>query len=206
LPKIFEITQNVGIKISPAFDYEEVKTLPGNPEIEIISEKNECKVAMLWFGEFKTCERRATCFIDGSIFTFIDDDSDADNDFDATIKKYIYEPNKAIIKAHLITEIAASIGVRRLDDNLAYLSGNNLVVHPYARVFEVLSYTIFSKKATMQMLKENRIERVNIMTRRFPVEITELFKIFKLKEGGEFFLIFTTVVGKRISILTRVIK
>jgi SAM-dependent methyltransferases related to tRNA (uracil-5-)-methyltransferase len=62
LPQLFAITHNVAVKISPAFDYEELKALSEEPEIEIISENNNCKVAMLWFGEFKTANRRATGF------------------------------------------------------------------------------------------------------------------------------------------------
>jgi len=63
-PNRLEVTENICIKISPAFDYEEVFKLPGDPEIEIISENNNNKGAFLWFGEFKNAKRKATILDD----------------------------------------------------------------------------------------------------------------------------------------------
>jgi hypothetical protein len=86
LPKLFEVTHNVAVKISPAFDYDELKDLPEEPEIEIISENNNCKVAMLWFGDFKTAKLRATGFKKDQFFSFTDDGSVAEF---SKVKKYL---------------------------------------------------------------------------------------------------------------------
>jgi len=94
LPQLFEVTHNAAVKLSPAFDYEELKQLPEEPEIEIISEDNSCKVAILWFGEFKTANRRATGFRKEEFFSFIDEPN-VIADF-SKVKIYLYVPNKAI--------------------------------------------------------------------------------------------------------------
>lgn len=51
------------------------------------------------------------------------------------------------------------------------------------------------------------INRANIISRGFPVKIEELYKKLKLKEGGDLFLIFTTInKSNRYYILTKLEK
>lgn len=205
LPKMLAVTANVGIKISPAFDYDEIAKLPEMPEIEVISEDNVCKVAMLWFGRLKTCARRATCFVGDEVFSFVDDDESRKKVLFADKPlTYIYEPNKAIIKAHLVEEIAGRFSLSKLDQHIAYLTGNEpLSDEKILRTLKVLEFGEFSLKKIQALLKNKNILRVNIITRRFPVEITELYKKLKIKEGGEVFLIFTTLKNnQRYFILT----
>jgi len=209
IPKLLKVTPNIGIKISPAFDYAEISNLPEIPEIEIISEDNVCKVAMLWFGEFKTCARRATMFISGEIITY-ESGTEIDLKFSDKPLTYIYEPNKAIIKAHLINEISQKFSLHKLDPNIAYLTSDNLVSEKIFRVMKVIEYGEYSLKKVQAMIKENKaikdLKRANIISRAFPVKIEELYKKLKLKEGGDLFLIFTTIKDKRYFILTNKIS
>lgn len=203
LSKIIRVTTDIGIKISPAFDYSEVSQLPGDPEIEIISENNVCKVAMLWFGSFKTCRRRATCFIGNEVYTYNDNPSLKKV---ATISElplaYIYEPNKAIIKAHLLDEIVEKYSLHKLDPNIAYLTGDKInETEKIFRVLKVIVHGEYSLKKIQSLLKENEAVkiagRINIITRRFPVKIEELYKRLKIKEGGDLFLILTSLKNDR---------
>lgn len=193
LPKLFLITKNVAVKISPAFDYEELKELPEEPEIEIISEDNNCKVAMLWFGDFKTCDRRATGFKKEESFSITNNNSQADF---GDIKKYLYEPNKAISKAHLIDEIAVQYNLNKIDSKLSFLSANNLVAQDdkiTLRKLEVLESGNFSLKQFQSFWKKKKIERAEIICKHFKMTADELRKRLKIKEGGEHVLILTTL-------------
>jgi len=209
LPKIFAVTHNVGIKISPAFDYSEIALLPEEPEIEIISEDNVCKVAMLWFGKFKTCQRRATMFIKDTMVSSesVETEAGVAIKFSSIPLAYIYEPNKALIKAHLINEIAQKFSLQKMDPDIAYLTSDKLVKNNIFRTMKVLEYGDYSLKKVQAMVKENeaikKTNRANIISRGFPISNEELYKRLKLKEGGPLFLIFTTLKGKRYYILTR---
>ena len=194
LPQLFAITHNVAVKISPAFDYEELKDLPEEPEIEIISENNNCKVAMLWFGEFKTANRRATGFKKDEFFSFTDV-ADSVADF-SEVKKYLYEPNKAISKAHLIDEVANKFLLSKIDYNLSFLTSDELVNEDDSNIFrkfEVLHFDKFSLKQFQSFLKNQKIERAEIIVKHFKMTADEIRKRLKIKEGGESVIILTTL-------------
>ena len=194
LPQLFAITHNVAVKLSPAFDYEELKALPEEPEIEIISEDNSCKVAMLWFGEFKTANRRATGFKKEEFFSLTDEPNSI-ADF-SKIKKYLYEPNKAISKAHLIDEVATKFSLSKIDYNLSFLTGDELVNandKNIFRKFEVLHFAKFSLKQFQSFLKKQQIERAEIIVKHFKMTADEIRSRLKIKEGGESVIILTTL-------------
>ncbi len=198
LPEIFKITHNVGVKISPAFDYKELETLPEKPEIEVIAEDNNCKVAMLWFGELKTAsERRATILTKSAVYDFTVSETRPLVPISPRPENFLYEPNKAIIKAHLIEELAASYGLSKINRQLSFLTGDALVGTDKPgifRIFKIRACCPFALKELKAYLKAENIVRVNIITKRFPLQPEELYKKLKLKEGGDLFLI-VTVLG-----------
>lgn len=204
LPKLLAITKNVAVKISPAFDYEELKLLPEEPEVEIISEDNNCKVAMLWFGDLKTAKRRATCFRQDKIFTVTDNEDLAPLE---GLKKYLYEADKAISKAHLVDEVANQFNLSKVDYNLNYLSGNNLPDiswPPIFRKFAVEAYEEFSVKKLQKFLKEKNIIKAEIIVKNVKIKPEELRIRLKIKEGGaQFIIVFQTFDNKKSFILAQ---
>lgn len=191
LPKLFEITKNVAVKISPAFDYEELKLLPLEPEVEVISENNNCKVVMLWFGNFKTAARRATGFKKEESFSIINFNNLEPIEISSPLK-YLYEPDKAISKAHLIDEVAHSFSLKKLDYNLSFLTGNELINDPQNifRKFLVLHFAKFSLKQFKKFIKEQKIDRAEIITKNFRMMADDIRGRLKIKEGGDYSLIF----------------
>jgi hypothetical protein len=205
LPLIFKITPNVGVKISPAFDYEELALLPEEPEVEIISEDNNCKVAMLWFGALKKNQRSASCLCKGNLYFYKDNPAVSRAGVLNKPGVYIYEPNKAISKAHLVDELAAEYGLKKLNPRLAFLSGGLLVAGDKPglfRIFKVRNCQEFSARNFQAFLKENKIDRADILAKEFPLGPEEILKKFKLREGGGLTFIFLTLNdGKRYYIL-----
>lgn len=197
LPKIFAITRNVGVKISPAFDYKELESLPEKPEIEIIAEDNNCKVAMLWFGELKTAaERRASILAGGRTHDFANSHTPLAVPIVPSPMAYLYEPNKALIKAHLVEEVAAAYGLSKINRHLSFLTGDSLFGQDEPgifRSFKVRECRPFSLKELRARLKKEGIGRLNIITKRFPLLPEELYKKLKVKEGGNLFLIVTVL-------------
>lgn len=193
LPEMLKITKNIGIKISPAFDYAEIKKLPEIPEVEIISEDNVCKVAMLWFGKYKTCQRRATMFIRDEKYSLGDNEKKIVAPLAESLSTFVYEPNKAIIKAHLIDEVCEEFSLKKLNPQIAYLTGEQLSQNKdIFRTLRVITFDKYSLKNVQKIIKEHGVEKGNIISRGFPVSNEDLYKKLKIKEGGDLFLIFTT--------------
>jgi SAM-dependent methyltransferase len=199
LPKMLNITPNIGVKISPAFDYQELDLLPEKPEVEVISQDGVVKVVMLWFGELKTAERRATIFSGAKQYDYVAAASVPNLALAVAPLAYLYEPDKALSKAHLVAEAAAPYGLARLHPQLSFLTGDQLVGVDQPglwRTFKVIAYGRFSWANLQKLIKERKIERVNILVKRFPLAPAEVYKKLKIKEGGETFLILTVFSGE----------
>lgn len=202
LPELFKITKNIGIKISPAFDYEELQLLPEQSEVELISEDSVVKVAMLWFGDFKTCERRATCMLEDGEYSLVDS---ACEELLSDPLKYLYEPDGAIIKARLLDPFACAQGMMRIDYNLPYLTSNELKseLRGICRIFEIIEQGEFNLKIIKSKIKELGIKRINIGGRGFPAKPEEIYKKLKIAEGGEWFLLCTIINKQKYFFLTK---
>jgi len=93
LSELRRITPNVAAKVSPAIDEAEI---PGGCEVEFVSERGTCKEAVLWFGDFTTAGRRATLLPGGHTLT----SADVPPVPVGPPKRFLYEPDRAVVRAH----------------------------------------------------------------------------------------------------------
>ena len=199
LPRIFKISKNVCIKVSPAFDYKEIELFPEIPEIELISENNENKVALLCFGDFKKNKRKATMFIEDKKYELADDEENISIPIVEGFQKYIYEPNKAIIKAHLIDEIANEYGLLKINKDIAFLIKNSLIDEGKEkfRIFKVLKYKPFSLKELKKDLREMEFMAISVINRGTPLQPEKIIKDLKAKEGADAFILMTKLKNNK---------
>lgn len=196
LPKMEKVTKNICLKISPAFNYAEVEELFDDPAVELISENNINKSALLWFGEFDDFQRRATILnADNDVISYQNQDDQNEPEVSDQVKAYVYLPNKAIVKAGLIKELAKKFNLFELDQNSEILTSDNIVRYPgqVFRSFKVITQAKYSIKNTKKILKEYSIDRAHIIAKNFNINPEILRKKLKLKEGIDLTLIFTTL-------------
>lgn len=210
LPQLFKNSQKVFIKISPAFDYAEIKMLPDTPEIEVISQNNVNKLVILWFKDLKKTMRKATCIIENQIFSFeskkMEDDEEAPIIESLKNNDYIFEPNKAIIKAHLINTVALKFHMHRLNKKIGFLVGEKLPKHEGRKLFRIFRIVEISSslRKLKRRLDELSIKQADIITRGFFLKPDSVRKKLKLKEGGEYVVISTRLKNEKpIHILTK---
>lgn len=205
LPRMLGVTEEICIKISPAFDYEEIKRLPGEPGVEVISEDDNNKAALLWFGRFKNAARKAT-ILDGDVPVSFSNQLGTENlEYADSLKKYLVLPNKAIIKAGLIGEISSHYRLSRLSPTSDWLTVDHLdgYAQRVFRSFVVVDHGSFSVKKTREMIERNGISRANIVARHFGVSPEDLRKRFKLGDGGGHTLIFLDYLEKKETIIAK---
>ncbi len=182
LPRLLKITPQVAVKISPAFDYEELKELPEEPELELISENGVCKVAMLWFGDFKKTQRSASVLKNDSQFTLQDDEALAA--VFSEPQAYLYLPDKAVSKARLVDEFAVQYELSRINSRYSLLTSESLSTPPMTRRFKIISQGAFSLKQFKKILKAESVSRAEIIAHDFPLTAEALRERLKLGEGG----------------------
>ncbi len=187
LETVYKKISNIGIKLSPLLNYE---MLEWDGEIEIISENNICKEIVLWNGDLTTCKRRATILPSGISLIQIEPTPKIEI---TRPLNYIYEPDKAIIRAKLIRELAITYKLKLLDKHIAYLTSDYLIHSPLLKSYKVIDIMPFNLKKLRAYLRKRKIGKVIIKKRAFPLTPEELQKKLHLKGDKEITLIATTI-------------
>ncbi len=168
-------TPALGVKISPGVDLAELDEY--DCEIEFISQGGELKECALWFGPLKTAARRATLLPTRHTLTSGDAAGRT-----STPLAYLYEPDPAILRAGLVTTLAAQLDACQLDADIAYLTADTLVPTPFARAFVIEEAFPFQLKRLRARLRALHVGQVTVKKRGSPLEPEDL--IHKLKVSG----------------------
>ncbi len=169
------VTPRLGIKVSPALDYEQAAA-GLEVEVEVISLDGEAKEAVLWLGGFRTCKRRATVLPGEHTLT----DEGAASSRVRPVGAWLYEPDPAVIRAHLVQRLAAELGLWLIEPTIAYLSGDEQVETPFARSHRVRHVVPWGLKRLNALLAAEGIGRVTIKKRGFPLTPEQLRPQLKL--------------------------
>ncbi len=183
---------HAGVKISPGVDYEE---LPADIETEFISLSGEVKEAILWYGDLrKSTERRATLLPGGHTVTTADYPG---QDVPVTEPAaYLYEPDGAVIRAHLVQTVARQLNATQIDPQIAYLTSDNRVNTPFARCFPIEAWFPFQLKRLRQYLRAHNVGQVTIKKRGSPLEPEFLIHQLRLRGDQQRMLFLTHVKGQ----------
>lgn len=98
------------------------------------------------------------------------------------VGRFVVEPDNAIIRAGLVTEVAPGQDVWLLDPHLAYLSSDQVVDTPLADCFEVTAVLPYDTRAIRAHVREHRIGTLEIKVRGIDVDPAALRR--KLKPAG----------------------
>ena len=180
------------IKCSPIIDIKKtIDDLETVIEIYIIGINNEVKEIL-----FKLCKRgekkiKVSC-IDLNKRKYdlsfnYNEINNKENRYTSEPQKYLYEPNSMILKSGAFNLICDRYKVNKLNPNSHLYTSDKLIDFP-GRKFTVLNIMIYSKKT----LKKLSLKQANITTRNFPLDVKEIRKISGLKDGGNYYLFFTT--------------
>ncbi len=184
-----------------------VKTAPGIPhslvpdgvEAEWVSDQREVKEAVLWSGRLATTRRRATVIGTGGLATLTEDDDPGAPT--GPVGAYLYEPDGAVIRAGLVTAVAAALGGTLVDPAIAYVTTSQPGATPFARGYRVLEEVPFREKPLRAALRERRIGRLTIKKRGVSVTPEELRSRLALRGEEESTLVLTRVAGKGTALL-----
>ena len=192
LPFYFTKTDNILIKTAPILDISAgLLELSNVKRIHIVAVDNEVK-ELIWelsksFSGAKTIKTINSTSEKSEEFSFELNSNTQFPNYDLP-KKYLYEPNSAIMKSGGFDEIGIQYQLDKLHQHSHLYTSEKKIDFP-GRVFEiqeVISYT----KREMKSFLENK--KANITTRNFPDSVEEIRKKWKIKDGGNVYCFFTT--------------
>lgn len=157
-----------GIKVAPGIDHAAV---PAGAEVEFISLEGTLVEAVIWLGVAVTAPRRATVLPDGAS---IAGQPDTGATPVAAPGRYLYDLDPSVGRASLVDLVAPAIEAWRIDEQIAYLSGDTPHDSPFARRFRIAWWGPFAERRVLEALREAGAGRVEVMRRGSPVETNAL--------------------------------
>jgi SAM-dependent methyltransferase len=164
------------LKIAPGIPHEAV---PAEAEAEWISDAGDVKEAVLWFGTEPGLVRatllpgprelRGRGLPDPAV---------------REVGRYLYEPDGAVIRAHLVAEVAEEVGGGLVDETIAYITADELRPTPYASAYEITDRLPFNVKKLKALLRERGVGVLTVKKRGSAVEPEELRKKALPKSHG----------------------
>lgn len=190
------LTRRALVKVAPGIGHDLV---PAGAEAEWVSDGGEVKEAVLWSPSLSTTQRRATVIGERGLATLTDED-DPGGDVRG-VGAYLYEPDGAVIRAGLVTAVAAGVHGGLVDPHIAYVTSDDSFRTPFARGYRVLEHLPYREKQLKAALHERGIGRLVIKKRGVQVVPEELRKRLALKGDDEATLVLTRVAGQGTALL-----
>ncbi|AZK96009.1 SAM-dependent methyltransferase [Streptomyces sp. SID5473] len=175
------------LKIAPGIPHE---LIPGDFAAEWISYEGEVKEAVLWRGTGDPAPGRvAATLLSGAgtgsgpsaSYTLVG--RGLPDPQVRPVGRYLYEPDGAVIRAHLVAEVAAELaGGGLIDATIAYVTADELRPLPSATAYEITDVLPFGLKKLKALLRERGVGSLTVKKRGSAVEPEEVRR--KVKPQG----------------------
>ncbi|MFD0208670.1 methyltransferase domain-containing protein [Streptomyces hirsutus] len=181
------------LKVAPGIPHEAV---PGDAEAEWISDGGDVKEAVLWFGARRPAAParsspepgpepgpgavRATLLPGPRTLL-------SRGLPDPAVRppgRYLYEPDGAVIRAHLVAEVAQDLDGGLIDATIAYITADEHRPTSYATAYEITDRLPFNVKKLKALLRERQVGTLTVKKRGSAVEPEELRRKALPKPNG----------------------
>jgi len=159
---------HAALKVAPGIPHEAV---PADAEAEWISDGGDVKEAVLWFGTQPGAVRATLLPGPRPLLGKRLPDPQV-----RSVGRYLYEPDGAVIRAHLVAEVAEELDGGLIDPTIAYITADELHVTPYASSYEITDQLPFNVKKLKALLRERGVGTLTVKKRGSAVEPEELRK------------------------------
>jgi SAM-dependent methyltransferase len=184
------------VKVAPGIPHDLV---PDGVEAEWVSDHGEVKEAALWSGRLASARRRATVIGRGGLATLTEEDDPGAEV--RPIGDYLYEPDGAVIRAGLVTAVAAGVDGGLVDTHIAYVTGDTAYRTPFARGYRVLEELPYREKQLKAALRERGVGVLTIKKRGVSVKPEDLRQRLGLRGEGTATIVLTRVAGHGTALL-----
>ncbi|SCF06007.1 Methyltransferase domain-containing protein [Micromonospora echinospora] len=186
------------VKVAPGLDH---ALIPAGAEAEWVSVDGDLVEAALWCGRLAELPRRATVLRAGAVHQLTG--SGTEEAAVGPVRRYLYDPDPAVVRAHLVAELATALGATIADPSIAYLYADTPDVTPFARCLEVTDVLPFSLKRLRALLRDRRVGRVEILKRGSALEPERLRRDLRLAGDQAASVVLTRVAGAPTALVCR---
>ncbi|HWH29131.1 MAG TPA: class I SAM-dependent methyltransferase [Mycobacteriales bacterium] len=183
--------RRLGVKVAPGVDHE---ALPDDVEVEVVSLAGEVKEAVLWCGAARSGVRRtATLLPGGDVLR----ERAVPTPVVRPPGRFLLEPDGAVVRAHLVAQVADDVGGWLLDATIAYVAADRPVPTPFGRWYAVHESFPFSLKALRARLRGLDVGTVVVKKRGTAVEPEQLRRRLGLTGSRAATVVLTRCAGRQ---------
>jgi SAM-dependent methyltransferase len=187
------------LKLAPGIDH---ALLPPGAEGEWVSVDGDLVEAAVWCGPLASSPRRATV-LRGEAFELTG--SGLAIAPVAAPRRYLYDPDSAVVRAHLVAEFAAGIDGVLADPSIAYVYSSSATPTPFARCYEVLERLPIAVKRMRVALRALDVGSLTILKRGSAHDVEQLRHRLRLSGSTSAVLALTRVNGEPAALLLRTV-
>ena len=197
---LFKKCRQILLKAAPMLDVNAaIMKLDGVKKIWVVAVENECKELLIlmekgWLKEpiIEAVNIKSKSEI--NYFTFSKSEEATSAIGLSMPKKYLYEPNAAILKAGGFRSIAIRFDLKKLHPNSHLYTSASFIEDFPGRSFELTGIEQPHSRRLMELLPDGK---ANITARNFPETVAAVRKRTKIKEGGDIYIFATTLLDRK---------
>jgi len=180
------------VKLGPGLDH---KDIPQDAEAVWISDNGDLVEMTLHFGKVarETVVRAALLLTPNGSFEITSANHARTDAPIGELGAYVYEPDAALIRSHLIGELALELNLRIFANEIAYLTGNEELDSPWLKGYRVLDNLVFDRKKLKSYLRERNVGILEIKKRGADITPEQLRRELVPKGPNSLTLIVTRV-------------
>ncbi len=184
------------LKLAPGIDQ---ALLGDQTELELVSVDGEVVEAAAWHGPLAQTPRRAT-LVRGSAVHELTGTGLLRAPV-ADPRAFLFDPDGAVVRAHLVAEFASIVGGTLADPEIAYVWADAPAQTPFGRCFAVDEVLPFSLKRLRAALRSRSVGRVEILKRGSALDIETLRRDLRLSGPNPACLLLTRVANAPVAVI-----
>lgn len=186
-----------GAKLAPGIPH---AVLPVDAEAEWVSDRGSVVECSLWFGPLATGVRRRATLLPGA--ATLTGNGLARGEV-GPVRRYLYEPDGAVIRAGLVAEAAQLVDGRLVDSTIAYITSEEHVTTPFCSAYEVTDVLPFQLKRLRALLRARGVGHVTVKKRGSAIDPEALRRQLRLGGEAAATVVLTRVAGEPSALLVQ---
>ena len=191
---VLEVTKQkpTVVKLGPGLDH---KDIPPDAEAVWVSDNGDLVEMTLYFGKVarENIVRAALLLTPNGTFEITSANHARTDAPIGELGAYVYEPDAALIRSHLIGELALELDLHIFANEIAYLTGDKQIVSPWLKAYKVLDNLVFDRKKLKSYLRERDVGILEIKKRGADITPEQLRRELAPKGPNSLTLIVTRV-------------
>lgn len=195
------------LKLAPGLDH---ALIPAGAEAQWTSVDGDLVEATCWCGPLAGPARRATLLRTRHPAGELPPSVSAASELTGSgrreaptgpVRRFLHDPDPAVLRAHLLAELADALGAHLADPTIGYLYTDAPAPNPYTRCLEVCEVLPFSLKRLRAALRAAGAGRVEIMKRGSALDPDRLRRDLRLSGDAAATVVLTRVAGAPVAMI-----